>query len=74
LENVRKPIFDYLNSNDMTHEEILTALQVELNDKRMTGKEQFRPGLLRWINERRFEHYRGRTLEPVEMGYGTELF
>ena len=58
----------------MAHDEIITALRVGLNDKRMTGSTHFQSGLLKWIENRTFEQYRGKSLEPVEMGYGTELF
>jgi actin-related protein len=57
----------------MTHDEIMTALKVELNDKRMNGKTNFQKGLFRWIEDKSFEHYRGKKLETVDMGYGTEL-
>jgi hypothetical protein len=73
LSDCKRAYIDYLMTNAMTHDEIITALQVELNDKRRTGSTPFQPGLLKWINERRFEQYKGRSLEPVELGYGYEL-
>jgi hypothetical protein len=51
----------------------MTALKVELNDKQMTGRTHYQPGLLKWINDKSFEQYRGRKLEPVDTGYGTEM-
>jgi hypothetical protein len=64
---------DYLKSNAMTHDEILLALKVELNNKRMNGSIFYQEGLLNWIENKTFEQYKGKTLEPIEMGYGTEL-
>jgi hypothetical protein len=64
---------EYLSKGNMNHDEIMTALKVELNDRQMTGWTYYQPGLLKWINNRSFEQYRGRTLEPVDMGYGTEV-
>ena len=40
-----KAYIEYLKSNAMTHEEILTALKVELEDKRRRGNTKFQPGL-----------------------------
>jgi hypothetical protein len=73
LNDCKKAYIDYIKTNGMTHEEIMTALKVELNDKQMTGRTRFQPGLLRWIEDKTFEQFRGRTLEPVEIGYGQEL-
>jgi hypothetical protein len=73
LDKCKKAYTDYLKTNVMTHDEIMTALKVELNDKRMNGKTNFQKGLFRWIEDKSFEHYRGKKLETVDMGYGTEL-
>jgi hypothetical protein len=73
LKECKKAYIDYLNSNVMTHDEILTALKIELNEKQLTGKTYFQKGLYRWINDKSFEQYRGRTLVPVKLGYGQTL-
>jgi hypothetical protein len=73
LNKCKKTYADYLRTNGMNHDEIMTALKVELNDKQMTGRTHYQPGLLKWINDKSFEQYRGRKLEPVDMGYGTEM-
>jgi len=61
---------NYLRTNVMSHDEIITALQIELNERRITGNTYFQQGLLKWIEDRTFEDYRGRTIEPVKVGYG----
>jgi hypothetical protein len=68
-----KAYVEYLKTGVMTHDEIMTALQVELNDRQMTGKTHFQKGLLRWINDRIFELHRGKIIEPIELGYGLNL-
>jgi hypothetical protein len=73
LDKCKKAYADYLKTNVMTHDEIMLALKVELNDRLITGKTNYQPGLLKWIENKSFEKYRGKTLEPVDMGYGTEL-
>jgi hypothetical protein len=70
----KKAYINYLTTNGMTHDEILTALKIELNDKQMTGNTHYQQGLLKWIVDKTFEQFKGRTLEPADMGYGTELF
>ena len=37
------------------------------------GRTHYHQGLLKWINDKSFEQYRGEKLEPVDTGYGTEL-
>jgi hypothetical protein len=61
---------DYLLTNGMSHDEVMTALKVELNERRMTGNTYFQPGLLKWLEDRIFENYKGRSLDPTEPGYG----
>jgi hypothetical protein len=73
IKECKRFYLEYLRSNIMTHEEIMTALRVELNDKEISGKMHFQPGLLRWIEDKVFEQYKGRILEPFKLGYGTEL-
>jgi hypothetical protein len=73
LDKCKKTYTDYLNTNGMKHDEIMTALKVELNDRRITGNILYQQGLLKWINDKSFEQYRGRKLEPVDTGYGTEM-
>jgi hypothetical protein len=73
LKKCQQAYSDYLEEGKMIHDEIMLALKVELNDKQMTGNTQYQQGLLRWINEKIFEQYRNRIIEPVETGYGTEL-
>jgi hypothetical protein len=69
----KKAYMEYLNTDGMRHAEILTALRVELNERRMTGKTNYQPGLLKWIKARTFELYKERTDEPVEPGYGQSM-
>jgi hypothetical protein len=65
--------YEYLKTGAMTHDEIMKALKVELYEKHRTGKTHFQKGLLKWIADRTFEQYKGRTLEPIELGYGQTL-
>jgi hypothetical protein len=73
LDDCKRAYIDYLKTSEMTHNEVMTALKVELNDKRMTGRTDFQQGLYRWINEKVFEQYKGRKVEPAELGYGETL-
>jgi hypothetical protein len=66
----KKAYIDYLMTNEMSHDEIMTALKVELHDKHMTGRSNYRPGLLRWIEDKTFELYRGRSPESAKVRYG----
>jgi hypothetical protein len=70
LGKCKKAYIDYLESHKMSHDEIITSLKVELRDKQMTGRTSFQLGLLRWIEDRKFELYRGRSLESAKVGYG----
>jgi hypothetical protein len=72
-DECKRAYIEYLKTNGMTHEEIMIALKVELNDKEMSGKTHFQPGLYRWLQDKVFEQYKGRILEPFKLGYGTEL-
>jgi hypothetical protein len=74
LNKCKKAYIDYLKTNGMTHNEIMLALNVEINDRLITGRTHFQPGLLKWIENKSFEQYRGRAVEPVDMGYGTEMY
>lgn len=73
LNVCKKGYIDYLKTGAMTHDEIMTALKVELNDKQLTGKMHYLKGLHRWINEKTFEQYKGRILETSGLGYGQTL-
>jgi hypothetical protein len=73
LKECQKAYIDYLRTNAMTHEEILTALKVEMNERQMNGKTHYQPRLLKWIEERKFELYKGRTIQPAEPGYGQSI-
>jgi hypothetical protein len=64
---------EYLKTRGMTHDEIMTALKVELNDKQMTGKTHYQQGVFKWVKDKTFEQYKERTLEPDQRGYGTEM-
>lgn len=61
---------EYLKTNTMSHDEILVALKVELNNRKRNGGTLFQQSLFRWIEDRTFEEYKGRTIEPVKVGYG----
>ena len=73
LSGCKRAYSEYLQTGTMTHDEIMTALKVELNDKQITGKAHYQQGLFNWIMDKSFEQYKGRSVEPVELGYGTEL-
>jgi hypothetical protein len=73
LDSCKKAYSDYLNLGEMNHEDILTALQVELVEKQRTGSTHYQPGFLKWIHQRNFEQYRGQSIEPVEARYGETL-
>lgn len=66
----KKMYVEYLKTGVMTHTEIMTALKVELNDKQMTGKTHYQPGLFKWLDDKTFEQYRGRTVTPSHTLYG----
>jgi hypothetical protein len=72
-DDCKKAYTEYLKSNVMTHEEILTALTVELEDKRKHGNTKCQPGLYKWIKNKTFEQYKGMIVEPINLGYGNEL-
>jgi hypothetical protein len=72
-DDCKKAYIDYLKTNVMSHDEIITALKVELNDKRMTGETHYQSGLFRWIKDKVFENFKDRTIEPAALQYGTEL-
>ncbi len=71
--NCKKAYIDYLKTGVMTHEAVMKALQVELNDKQRTGTTHFQKGFFRWIDDRTFEQYKERTIEPIALGYGQIL-
>ena len=73
LNDSKRAYNDYLKTNVMTHDEVIIALQIELNDKQITGKTHYQPGLFKWIDEKKFEQYKDRPLEPVHLSYGTEI-
>lgn len=73
LKDSRRLFYDYLATGAMSFDEMMTALKVELNDKKRNGKTQFQPGLYRWLSEKMFEQYKGRVLEPEKPAYGTQL-
>ncbi len=73
LDECRKAYIECLNSGEMTHDEIITALRVELNDKKMRGRSQYQKGLFKWLNLREFKQYKGMRIEPVDLGYGLNL-
>lgn len=73
IKECKQGYLEYLRSNLLTHEEIMTALKVELNDRQMTGNTHYQQGLLRWIEDKVFEQYKGRVLEPFKLVYGTEI-
>lgn len=64
---------DYLKQGNMTHPEILTALEVESTDRLRTGNTYFQKGLLSWIKDKTFEDYKDRVVEPIDLGYGNNL-
>src|SRR5665648_197072 len=73
LNDSKSAYIEYLKTGVMTHDEIMTALKVEIDDKQTTGKTHYQPGLLRWIEDELWEAYKGKTLEPVKVGYGQEI-
>ena len=73
LKECQNAYNEYLASNVMTHDEIMTALKVELRDKQLSGNNHFQQGLYSWINDKSFELFRGRTIEPVKRGYGQTI-
>lgn len=73
LDECFKAYTDYLKTKQMTHEEIMTALKVELQDRRNHGRTNYQPGLPKWIDRKDFEDYRGRSVEPNVPGYGETL-
>jgi hypothetical protein len=69
----KKAYINYLESNAMPHEAVMLALRVELNEKERTGKSLYQQGLMRWIEDKTFEQYKGKTIKPVVVPYGCEL-
>lgn len=61
---------EYLKSDKTSHKEIIACLRAELADKNRTGNTMYQVGMLRWIGEEYWEVYKGRSVEPAEVGYG----
>jgi len=70
IKDCEKNYTKYLKSKKLSHDEIIKCLRVELEDKNRTGNTHYQVGLLRWIMDELWEAYKGRTLEPVKIGYG----
>jgi hypothetical protein len=63
----------YLMEGLLTHSEVMDCLKVELNNRGQSGKMKYIKKFVNWLNTREFEAYKELTVEPVSMGYGTEL-
>jgi hypothetical protein len=73
LKECKKAYITYLKSNAMPHDAIMLALRVEISEKERTGKMSFQQGLMRWIENKTFEQYKGKTIKPVVEPYGCEF-
>jgi hypothetical protein len=73
LKDCEKLYIEYLKTSKTSHDEIINCLRVELDDKKRTGQTAYQVGLYRWIEDKTWEKYKGRTVEPAELSYGTEL-
>ena len=73
LKECKKAYINYLKSNAMPHDAVMLALRVELNEKERTGKILYQEGLMRWIENKTFEQYKGKPIKPVVEPYGTEF-
>jgi hypothetical protein len=73
LAECKKLYIELLKTGKVSHEEIMTCLKVELQERLQTGTKQYQPSLLKWINEDGWKAFKGRTLKPVELRYGTEV-
>jgi hypothetical protein len=73
IKDCEKLYIKYLKTGKRSHDEIINCLKVELEDKMHTGNTMYQVGLLRWIEDELWEVYKGRTIEPAEVGYGTEI-
>jgi hypothetical protein len=69
----KKAYINYLKSNAMPHDAVMLALRVELNEKERTGKMSYQTGLMRWIENKTFEQYKGKTIKPDVVQFGSEL-
>lgn len=63
----------YLKTAAMTHDEVMTAFKVELNERVITGNPYFQQGLVNRIDDKTLEQYKGRSVTLPEMGYGETL-
>ena len=73
LKECKKAYINYLKSNDMPHDAVMLALKVELDEKYRTGKMSYQQGLMKWIENKTFEQYKGKTIKPSVVPYGTEF-
>jgi hypothetical protein len=73
IKDCEKLYIEYLKTEKASHDEIINCLKVELNDKMRTGNMTYQVGLLRWIEDEHWEVYKGRTVEPAEVGYGQTI-
>jgi len=70
IEDCKKEYIEYLLTQQKSHEEIITCLQRELDERNRTGNTMYQPSLLKWIKEKRWEPYENNNSEPIEAKYG----
>lgn len=64
---------EYLNQGKMSHDDIMTCLQIELREKQMTGGIYFQLGLHNWIKTEHWKTYQHKINQPAFETYGTQL-
>jgi hypothetical protein len=73
LEECKNLYTELLRTGKIYHQDIMTCLKVELEEREKTRNKQYQPSLLKWIKEAGWKVYKSRTLQPVYVPYGTEL-
>jgi len=73
IEDCKKEYIEYLMTQQKSHEEIITCLQRELDERSRTGNIMYQPALLKWIKEKRWATYENINMDSIEEKYGQTI-
>ncbi|MBN1183426.1 MAG: hypothetical protein JXB49_14130 [Bacteroidales bacterium] len=73
LEDCEREYTEYLMSQQTSHEEIISCLKKELDERNHTGQAYYQPSLLKWIKDKRWTAYEHKIREHTEERYGETL-
>lgn len=63
----------YLNKGLLTHSEVLSCLETELQVRNQNGTMKYIKSFVKWLSEREFNAYKDKADKPVYIPYGTKL-